>query len=201
LPGVRVEGLEHCAAVLEGTRVLGSIFYVRPGSAFAPKRVLQARWLSHTILRDVVAYVPPGFPTKRPLYLFNCKEPGVCVSNVCENCLAVHDGTPSVNDSTSGWTLPGFREGRGLAAATGGTSAFVLLPGICKRYVAGVLTETPLWPWPMNERIKEARIASGRPAVDVTAQVEAMLGPIPAACRADSGSVPPPPTLYIIAPR
>jgi hypothetical protein len=29
------------------------------------------------------------------------------------------------------------------------------------RYVDGVLTDEPLWPWPMNERIKEALVASG----------------------------------------
>ena len=78
---------------------------------------------------------------------------------------------------------PGFREGKGLVAATGGTSAFLLLPGICQRYVDGELTTTPLWPWPMNDRIKEARALAGRPVVDVTATIEALLGTIPAACR------------------
>jgi hypothetical protein len=29
------------------------------------------------------------------------------------------------------------------------------------RYVNGQLTQTPLWPWPMNERIKAAMVASG----------------------------------------
>jgi hypothetical protein len=29
------------------------------------------------------------------------------------------------------------------------------------RYIDGVLTDDPLWPWPMNERIKEAMILSG----------------------------------------
>jgi hypothetical protein len=62
-------------------------------------------------------------------------------------------------------------------------SAFELLPGICKRYVGGQLTNDPLWPWPMDARIREARALSGMPALTVTAEIEKLLGPIPAACR------------------
>ena len=68
----------------------------------------------------------------------------------------------------------------------------------CYRWVNGTQTTTPLWPWPMNERIKAATAAAGaytgpctgcnggrraRIATDVTADIEALLGPIPAACR------------------
>ena len=49
-------------------------------------------------------------------------------------------GRPAATRGNAGWSLPGFREGKGLVAATGGTSAFLLLPGICKRYVDGELT-------------------------------------------------------------
>jgi hypothetical protein len=35
----------------------------------------------------------------------------------------------------------------------------------------------------MNARILAALAQAGRPAVDVTARMEALLGPIPAACR------------------
>jgi hypothetical protein len=59
-------------------------------------------------------------------------------------------------------------------------------------------TQTPLWPWPMNERIKAATAAAGsysgpcptcvggrgvRTTTDVTADIEELLGPIPASCR------------------
>ena len=106
----------------------------------------------------------------------------------------MHAGVPITNTSGSGWTLPGLRQGRGLAEATGGQSAFKLLPGICKRYVNGTLTDQPLWPWPMQERIKDARIASGARPVDVVAEVEAALGPIPAECKGTGGITPPPVT-------
>ena len=115
------------------------------------------------------------------------------VDNVCEHCLGVHSGTPSVNQGGWGWTMPGFREGRTLAEAMGGESVYDALPGLCKRYEGGVLTNQPLWPWPMRQRILEARRASGQPEVDVDAVVESLLGKIPPQCRTDMPPIPPEP--------
>ena len=61
---------------------------------------------------------------------------------------------------------------------------------LCYCYMDGQLSSLPLWPWPMNERIKNAMIQSGRTPVDVTQTVEALLGPIPVKCR--SQATPPP---------
>ena len=91
--------------------------------------------------------------------------------------------------------MPGVLQGEGLAAATGGTSAFVLLPGICRQYQDGVLTDTPLWPWPMNQRILDARAAGGFLSVDVTAQMESILGTIPSQCRTDTVPSDPQPNI------
>ncbi len=41
------------------------------------------------------------------------------------------------------------------------------------RYVDGVLTDRPLWPWPMEERIQREM------GLSVTAQMEALLGDMP----------------------
>ena len=54
---------------------------------------------------------------------------------------------------------------------------------ICMRYKDGVLTDEPLWPWPMNQRILDARRQSGRPPIDVTSLAERILGSIPSPCR------------------
>ena len=61
---------------------------------------------------------------------------------------------------------------------------------VCKRYNNGVLTSEPLWPWPMDQRIKDALNASGRTAADYfrgdhtpTGEMEAIFGAIPAECR------------------
>jgi hypothetical protein len=67
-------------------------------------------------------------------------------------------------------------------------------------------TTTPLWPWPMNARILAATSAAGsydgpcmsncvggraaRTATNVTTDIEALLGPIPAACRTDAQQPP-----------
>lgn len=68
---------------------------------------------------------------------------------------------------------------------------------VCQRSIDGEVSPTtgPLWPWPMNERIRAATAAhsidrSGNPVttqgpdgeVDVTAQIEEMFGPIPSEC-------------------
>jgi hypothetical protein len=51
-----------------------------------------------------------------------------------------------------------------------------------------VRTTQPLWPWPMNQRIKDALVQSGRQPVDVTGTVEKMLGRIPQECREPESS-------------
>ena len=54
-----------------------------------------------------------------------------------------------------------------------------------------------LWPWPMNQRIKDGLVQAGYPPVDVTATMEQLFGPIPASCRGGGGPppvVPVPPT-------
>ena len=140
---------------MEQTRVLGSVFYVTPGTTYTPFTLLLGLDLSNAVLRDVAMVVPPGAGSKRPFLFQACpSEPGglPCSGNVCENCLAVHDGGPGINEAHSGWTLPGLHQGKGLAAATGGESPFTLLPGLCQRYVGGQLTDQPLWPWPMDQR-------------------------------------------------
>jgi hypothetical protein len=181
---------------LAGTRILGSLFYARPGAHFAPGWLVQSAGASGVVMRDVAAILGPGVGGKRPFVFGGCGGGGAaCVNNTCTNCLSVHDGLPSVNQSGSGWTLPQWHEGRGLAEATGGVSVYTLLPGLCTRFVDGVLTSEALWPWAMNERIKEARLASGRPLVDVTALMEAAFGVIPKSCSAggtSGGETPPP---------
>src|SRR5262249_57211154 len=77
--------------------------------------------------------------------------------------------------------------------ATAGTGART-----CYRYINGVLqdgtggtTATPLWPWPMDARIRSALSKSGRnpdaifggAGNSVTQQMEALFGTIPAQCR------------------
>ena len=175
-----------------GTRVLGAILYLPPGAQRPPGAIVGA-WCAQTV-RDVVAVAAPGFPGLPPFFFGRGAG-----TKTCENCLSIHSGTPSRWQGNHGWNLLNFREGNGLAAATGGVSAFELLPGICKRYVGGQLTNDPLWPWPMDARIREARALSGTPPLTVTAEIEKLLGPIPAACRLSRNNEGGGPTLNISA--
>ena len=96
-------------------------------------------------------------------------------------------GRPAAIWASRGGPSPVSVKATALPPPRAGCRSFHLLPGICMRYEDGELTTTPLWPWPMNDRIKEARALAGRPVVDVTATIEALLGPIPAACRTGGG--------------
>ena len=55
---------------------------------------------------------------------------------------------------------------------------------LCRRYVDGRETPLPLWPWPMQERIRVATSRSNWRTADVMAELEAMFGPPPKACTA-----------------
>jgi hypothetical protein len=178
---------------VHGTRVVGSIFYAKNGQSFTPNAALTGYCTKNLVFQDVVGFIDTDFPTKRPFVMNAQESVGPQTGNVCQNCLAIHAGTPSLIHAQAGWTFPNFHEGQGLAAATGGVSPFVLLPAICKRYVQGTQTDTPLWPWPLEQRILEARMASGYAPVSVTDTVEAMLGTIPPQCRTDSTPIPPEP--------
>jgi len=185
---------------MQGSRMLGAIFYTTPGVANMGDSLLSTDEVANLYFEDVALIVDPGRGTSvQPYFMTNCIVNGQCFNNVCQNCLFVDDGAPGFASGNSGWSFPNVHQGNSLAAATGGTSPFVLLPGICKRYENGVLTSTPLWPWPMNQRILDARATSGFPAVDVTATIESILGTIPAACRSDGGDTTPP-TVSITAP-
>jgi hypothetical protein len=178
-----------------GSQVLGSLFYVPPGANYAPSVVVTTDGISGLRLTDVVALVAPGFPSVKPFFFTHsgCSETDPCTGNVCQQCVSVHAGTPSVVQSAAGWTLPGWREGQTLQEAMGGQSVYTLLPGLCYRYEQGTLTQTPLWPWPLNQRVIDAMRLAGREPVDITATVESMLGQIPPQCRSDQQPIPPDP--------
>ncbi len=83
------------------------------------------------------------------------------------------------------WQTRDVLERPAPASADQGETIFVRPkgPDLCHRYIDGARTDEPLWPWPMNQRIIEATHQSGRGPVDVTATMEALLGPIPSPCR------------------
>ena len=89
----------------------------------------------------------------------------------------------AVGESDRGSTTPGCESLLELAdgseaLASGGD--LLCLPGgadVTRRYHDGVLTDKPLWPWPMNQRILDAmRLAGYDDPVDVTRTIFELAG-------------------------
>ena len=151
-------------------------------------------------LRDMISVSAPGTtPTKRAFDLLAADGTG----NQAFNLIGINTSVGTCE--SGGWAgcSTQIRHFSTLAVAQSalGGSVWTASPGNCKRVVDGVLTTAPLWPWPMNQRIKDAIIQSNtyleaegrvaRPVVDVTADLEALLGPIPTSCKTTGGNTPP----------
>jgi hypothetical protein len=80
-------------------------------------------------------------------------------------------------------------------------------PNLCFQYKDGQLTNTPLWPWPMDDRIKAALAIRGAPGLagvagtggqthaagTVTSEIISRYGPIPSQCYGAGTPITPPP--------
>jgi hypothetical protein len=157
--------------------------------------------LHDTFMQDVVAIVSPQHPrfgAIRPFSL-NQEHGGIWgYNNTFTNVVGVGGQPSTCNWGSACSTL---RQGTSLSAAIGqGKSIFQEVPGICHRYINGELTNQPLWPWPMNQRIKDALRQSGRAEVDITATMESLLGPIPAECKGSGTSTPSPTPTPVLPP-
>jgi hypothetical protein len=105
-------------------------------------------------------------------------------NNIAQNNIGISSGSSSCG-SGGGWTCTGNRTGSSVSTALAGTgnTMWQQVPGICRRYVNRTLTTEGLWPWPMNQRIKDALVQSGRDPVDVTQTMEGLFGPISQSCK------------------
>ena len=170
-----------------GHFIKGSIFYVKSGQNYNGGRLVGGGSCDTTIEHSVVyteqSYAPFGLtgstdPCTPNNHLTNTTEIGGTASSI-----------------SSGWTISNRVDVDAVAQApniwngAGNQGARV-----CKQYVNGTLTNNPLWPWPMDARIRAALIASGRnpdtifggTGNSVTQQMEQMFGPIPSECRTGS---------------
>jgi chondroitinase B-like protein len=185
--------------------LVGSIAYTTASSQFDAGGLFTAYageefrgWTLRNTIKDFVAIAPPNYPNFGSLRSFSLySSPQIAGNNTIINSVGISGQRGSCE--SQGWNgcTTGIRWGTTIAAAIGaGKSIWTEVPGICKQYVNGQLTNTPLWPWPMNQRIKDALVQSGRAPVDITQTMEELLGPIPQACK--TGAPPPAETL---APR
>ncbi len=189
-------------------KVLGTIIYVKAGAVFDSTSLFFALTdagsqeaagnydpSSNNVITHILSYIDPAyvnFNTKRALR-FEYNSPGPPGSNnIVSNLVGVSGLTYTC--TAPHWTCSDIQQGTSLADAIGaGNSVWTqsnAAPGICKRYINGVLTSEPLWPWPMNQRIIDAMTTAGVTPINVTDTLETLLGTIPSECL--SGAPPPP---------
>jgi hypothetical protein len=173
-------------------KLLGSIAYIRGSDRFHPDQTVFVTKLDSMEITHTTAYIEPGTHTnKRPFALYNLQS-SVGVNLIARNLTAI-GGAGSYFGSE--WKRSAIAEGGLLSAVVNAFTATTSGANLCYRYQDGVLTTQALWPWPMNQRIIDATVQSGRGAVDVTATIENLLGAIPTACKATNiiSNPPPPP--------
>lgn len=206
-------------------KVYGGISYLRAGDSIGTgspppsqaTQMLGIRWGSNMTLKDVLVIVPSSLAGASSILGFNLGtgDPGN-VSNSAINVSSIISGS---NALQGGWSISNSCGGGGTsicnATTLTGLNSLNANPwtgtagaNLCKRHDGANRTTVPLWPWPMNQRIKDALTAAGQfPIVatgqspfttcvnctggrltrngtaDVTADIETLLGTIPPECK------------------
>jgi hypothetical protein len=188
-----------------GVRIYGSIAYIKGGTRYDPADVIRFGSKDDIQIINSVAYAEPGrYDSKTPLNLFSgANGTGLIASDLTS--IGVKSDSIS-----SQWATTDVQH----ASSISGLADSIYLGNgsrICYRYVNGVETNIPLWPWPMNQRILDATTLAAaanhqhyvyqgsspqltlftdpHAVTDVTREVETMFGPIPSQCRSDTSTV------------
>jgi hypothetical protein len=183
-------GISAAGKQVSGTtaRFLGSIIYGNPNSLSGAPINIWAQRLTSAIFDHVVI---DARNSSGPPATFECLE-GCTGPNIASNITTIRSSGAPGPKFTGEWTGGNRNHGTWLGAVpnifTGPNAA-----NICKRYQDGVLTNIPLWPWPMDQRIKDAidqaRAGQANPKSphligdSVTAEVESRFGTVPSECR------------------
>ena len=187
-----------------GLRILGSIFYSLPGSKLVASHGLRigagggypGKGMKGVVIDDVAVWLPRESSGSR-LALMACDEgrlPGQM-----DGCEWSHGesraSAPLVFDDV---TLRGgakdrihadWVRGRNVNARPAAERGVdIYTPGgpgasICFRTVDGVVTDEPLWPWPMQDRIERATRRSLWETADIEADLATIFAPVPDRCR------------------
>lgn len=175
-------------------RILGSIAYLLPSHRYhnvpSPSRDWAGPFaleIKGVQLENSVSIIEPGSHTN--IWNPYLGDVGISGLNSAKNSTFIGGEGAHINSS---WTTQNNYLSSSCAnlIANGGTAvnhAGNITGGatVMKRYVDGVLTNTDLWPWPMNQRIIDAMTTAGYAPVDVTATVNGLCG-----ATGGSGSTP-----------
>lgn len=168
------------------SKISGCILYQKTSSVCNPGRGMYAYGdlpgPSLVDIRDVVVYTPIAGVAPYELL--------ACASCTADRITGIRSTTSSFIHSS--WNKTNFNESTSVASVPNifnGASA----ANVCLRYQDGGLTSTPLWPWPMDDRIKAALAVAGSSALagssgpgfaagTPTSEIVSIFGSIPAAC-------------------
>lgn len=175
------------------SKLLGSLAYIQGGDRFQAPQLVMFTKIDSLEVAHTAAYIEPGRHTNKKRFALYNLQSSTGRNLVARNLTGV-GGEGSFYGTE--WRKSGISEGSSLSSVANPFTASSSGANLCRRYKDGSLTSEPLWPWPMNQRIIDATVESGRAAVDVTATVAKLLGPIPSACRTANiaGSTTPEPT-------
>lgn len=160
---------------LHGSQVAGSVtfqddlLYITPGTHLSLTRVLMAHY-------DAT-------------FTGGCAANTLTANRKMINVTTIGQGDGSFPNSidtsapNNGWTNTNYTDVNSIAAIYPGSgeTLYVGSAGTKLRYQYqnGTLTTTPLWPWPMNQRIKDAMLIAGRTPFDVNATRISLFGQSP----------------------
>ncbi len=166
-----------------GFKLLGSLAYVKATDTFPAAMLFHSIYLDDVEFKDVIGVIEGWRGTLKNVFRCGGDIPdaeNAVASNLTAICKPVSPDPiyPHIiyfrhdwKVSNAVWAEKINVENNPFSGTTGAR--------FCYRYINGKLTTQKLWPWPMNERIKRA---SG---IDVMADIEHLLGKIPAACRTE----------------
>jgi hypothetical protein len=170
------------------TKLLGSMAYVNGTDRFQAPQLVYITKLDALELINTAAYIGgSAHAAKRTFALYNLQT--AAAQNLLAQNLTSVGGAGAFYGSE--WKKVALSEGASLSAVANPFTTTTAGANLCFRYHNGALTNQPLWPWPMNQRIIDATVQSGRAKVDITAVIQSMLGTIPAACKSGSAVGPP----------
>jgi len=167
-------------SLISNSKALGCIAYVRRTDKFQPRKVFSFNNKGGGVeYRNNVSYIEPGVHDgKFAFYATPVRDP-VMTGREIRAFTAI--GGAGLKIKAEDVKISNVEIGGTIAEVS---SIYISPQGaqVCKRYVDGKLTNEPLWPWPMNQRILDATKQAGREPVDVTATIEELFGEIPREC-------------------
>ena len=115
--------------------------------------------MTGSLFQDLVAVVERSHPRFGSLVPFAFGG-GAGGGNQVRNVVGIA-GQPGTCEG-SGLTCSRVQSGASVQDVLGGQSVWTAVPGICKRYQNGTLTQDGLWPWPMEARMEAALAQAGK---------------------------------------